>query len=274
VTATEIIATITSAGGRIWVEGDKVRARLPESLRPLVSEIKLRKPELLEELLRQPAQIDLPDELRGAFIAWFDFRIRLDAKALALRLPPRWSTSVSALYRDHCEWMSGRDTVPPTPDEFLLLLQELGVTIRAIGTDQFADHIALKEDVEAHEQFQRLPLPEPGERGPGDPGEAALERVPVPILAPATTPDGTPLPPGCRIVEWAPKEAPVRLTSSTVTDVPRFVQSTLAQIAAELKGRHWLGGHWGGVPGLLDRLKAVGCVIEVDQPPGPKGGAQ
>lgn len=32
--AMEIIDKITSAGGRIWLEEDKVRAHLPETLRP------------------------------------------------------------------------------------------------------------------------------------------------------------------------------------------------------------------------------------------------
>jgi hypothetical protein len=52
--ATEIIDKITSAGGRIWLEDDKVRARLPESLRPLVNVIHECKPELMAELARRP----------------------------------------------------------------------------------------------------------------------------------------------------------------------------------------------------------------------------
>jgi hypothetical protein len=42
-------------GGQIWLEDDKVRARLPEILRPLVSVIHSHKPELLAELARRPA---------------------------------------------------------------------------------------------------------------------------------------------------------------------------------------------------------------------------
>ncbi len=53
--ATEIIDKITSAGGRIWLEEDKVRARLPEALRPLVNVIRSHKPELMAELARRPA---------------------------------------------------------------------------------------------------------------------------------------------------------------------------------------------------------------------------
>ena len=53
--ATEIIDKINSAGGRIWLEEDKVRARLPETLRPLVNVIRSQKPELMVELARRPA---------------------------------------------------------------------------------------------------------------------------------------------------------------------------------------------------------------------------
>jgi hypothetical protein len=53
--ATEIIDRITSAGGRIWLEQDKVRAHLPEPLCSLVSVIHLYKPELMAELARCPS---------------------------------------------------------------------------------------------------------------------------------------------------------------------------------------------------------------------------
>jgi len=52
--AAEIIETITSKGGRIWLEEDKVRARLPETLRPLVGVIHSHKLELMAELARRP----------------------------------------------------------------------------------------------------------------------------------------------------------------------------------------------------------------------------
>ena len=52
--AIEILETVSAAGGQLWLEVDKVRARLPESLRPLVSIIREHKPELVELLAQRP----------------------------------------------------------------------------------------------------------------------------------------------------------------------------------------------------------------------------
>lgn len=52
--AAEILDTISAAGGLLWLEGDRVRARLPESLRPLVDAIRERKPEIIELLGQRP----------------------------------------------------------------------------------------------------------------------------------------------------------------------------------------------------------------------------
>lgn len=52
--AIEILETVSAAGGQLWLEGDKVRARLPESLRPLVNAIREHKPELVELLAQRP----------------------------------------------------------------------------------------------------------------------------------------------------------------------------------------------------------------------------
>ena len=52
--AIEILDTVSAAGGQLWLEGDNVRARLPESLRPLVSVIRERKPEIIELLGQRP----------------------------------------------------------------------------------------------------------------------------------------------------------------------------------------------------------------------------
>jgi len=53
--ADEIIQTVYDAGGQLWLEGDKVRARLPERLRPLVDVIRACKPEIIELLAQRPA---------------------------------------------------------------------------------------------------------------------------------------------------------------------------------------------------------------------------
>lgn len=52
--AIEILDAVSAAGGQLWLDGDNVRARLPESLRPLVSAIRERKPELVELLGLRP----------------------------------------------------------------------------------------------------------------------------------------------------------------------------------------------------------------------------
>ena len=52
--AAEIIDKITGAGGRIWLSEGKVRASLPEALRPLVTLVQSHKAELIAELSRRP----------------------------------------------------------------------------------------------------------------------------------------------------------------------------------------------------------------------------
>ena len=39
--------------------------------------------------------------------------------------------------------------------EFRLLLRELSCSLRTIAGDEFVDYVALKQDVQAHEQFAR-----------------------------------------------------------------------------------------------------------------------
>jgi hypothetical protein len=125
--ATEIIDKITNAGGQIWLEEDKVRARLPETLRPLVNVIRSHKPELIAELARRPA-----------------------------------------------------------------------------------------------------------------------------------------MPAGVRLVSWSPRKAPVQLSEClTVTDVDKFIRSTLRQVEARLSGKSWLSGGW-TLSTLLDRLEACGCFVKLD----------
>jgi hypothetical protein len=74
------------------------------------------------------------------------------------------------------------------------------------------------------------------------------------------------MPAGVRLISWSPREAPIRLSQcSTVTDVEKFIRSTLRQVEARLSGKDWLAGGW-GLSGLLARLEACGCVVALDDP--------
>jgi hypothetical protein len=71
------------------------------------------------------------------------------------------------------------------------------------------------------------------------------------------------MPAGIRLLSYQPKEPPVELgNGETVIDSKRFVQSTLRQIEARLHGKNWLAGNL-PLSGLVERLAAVGCVIEL-----------
>ena len=74
------------------------------------------------------------------------------------------------------------------------------------------------------------------------------------------------MPAGVRLIRWEPRDAPVQLSEcSTVTDVDRFIRSTLQQIEARLRGKDWLAGNW-TLSALIDRLSAVGCFVVLDDP--------
>lgn len=74
------------------------------------------------------------------------------------------------------------------------------------------------------------------------------------------------MPAGVRLVSWCPREAPVRLSEcETVTDIDRFIRSTLRQVDARLSGKGWMDGGW-TLSVLLDRLKACGCLVKLDNP--------
>jgi hypothetical protein len=74
------------------------------------------------------------------------------------------------------------------------------------------------------------------------------------------------MPEGVRLVRWEPKAAPLVLTRwSVVTDVPKFITSTLRQLKAALAGKRWLAGNW-TVGELVDRLEQCGVVVKIDEP--------
>ncbi|MGA2687160.1 MAG: hypothetical protein ABSE85_03725 [Candidatus Korobacteraceae bacterium] len=73
-----------------------------------------------------------------------------------------------------------------------------------------------------------------------------------------------PMPPGVRLVRWAPKQPPLVLQQcSVVIDVDKFISSTLAQLQARLEGRDFLAGNW-GQRDLIERLEQVGVEVEVN----------
>src|SRR6266403_1709120 len=73
-----------------------------------------------------------------------------------------------------------------------------------------------------------------------------------------------PMPQGVRLVRWELREPPVGLVHiGVVTDVPRFVWSTLCQLDAALRGKQCLAGHW-TTRELLDRLEQCGVNVEIE----------
>jgi hypothetical protein len=72
------------------------------------------------------------------------------------------------------------------------------------------------------------------------------------------------MPPGVRLVRWAPKQPPVVLQHcSVVIDVDKFISSTLAQLQARLGGKDFLAGNR-PTRELIERLEQVGVEVEVN----------
>ena len=73
-----------------------------------------------------------------------------------------------------------------------------------------------------------------------------------------------PMPPGVRLIRWAPLPAPVKINRCmTVTNTRGFIDSTLRQLEARLRGDDWGAGNWSSTE-LLARLEACGCVVELE----------
>ncbi len=74
------------------------------------------------------------------------------------------------------------------------------------------------------------------------------------------------MPLGVRLVSWEPKPAPVILTHcAVVTDVDRFIRTTLLELKAALAGKRWLAGHR-TVRELVDRLEQCGVQVQIESP--------
>jgi hypothetical protein len=87
---------------------------------------------------------------------------------------------------------------------------------------------------------------------------AVLERL-------RSRPQIPPMPSGVRLVHWDPKTPPIILTRwSIVMDPALFIESTLRELNAALKGQNWLAGNW-SVRELTERLEQVGVRVEVDE---------
>jgi len=72
------------------------------------------------------------------------------------------------------------------------------------------------------------------------------------------------MPPGVTLVQWAPLSPPVAIESwAVVTDVPRFVQTTLRQLQSAISGENWLAGNR-SVRELVERLEQVGVKVSVE----------
>ena len=74
------------------------------------------------------------------------------------------------------------------------------------------------------------------------------------------------MPAGVRLVRWGPKADPIELPQgSVVTDVEKFIGTTLAQLDAKLNGKSWQAGNW-PLSTLIERLAACGCIVALDDP--------
>lgn len=74
-----------------------------------------------------------------------------------------------------------------------------------------------------------------------------------------------PMPPGVRLVRWAPKQPPVVLQRCfIVIDVEKFISATLAQLRARLEGNDFLAGNWSERE-LVERLEQLGAEVEVER---------
>jgi hypothetical protein len=199
----------------------------------------------------QSDSFDPLDALRPLFVAWFDARIRLDL---------RWSTAVGTFHGDCCGWMLERSqTVPPTREEFIQMLRELCCAFCDLNGEELVVGLALPEDIAAQRDFPAIETEPPKPSKP--PKGAAPDATPAGLSDPDDLPA---LPRGVVLVRWEPKNAPIRLSHcSTVTDTDKFIRATLIQLDHQLQGRTWLAGNW-GPQGLLDRLAACGCVVQLE----------
>ena len=81
-----------------------------------------------------------------------------------------------------------------------------------------------------------------------------------------------PLPNGLRLISYAPQKPPVAVEQcSIVTNVELFIQSSLADLEDKLNHPNAIRWGW-TVPQMLDRLRQVGLVIEIEKMVAGKSG--
>jgi len=73
------------------------------------------------------------------------------------------------------------------------------------------------------------------------------------------------MPPGVRLLKWKPKSPPIAIVRmGIVSDVDRFIASTLRQLHARLEGKGFLAGNWSPRE-LVERLEQVGIAVEIEE---------
>jgi hypothetical protein len=71
------------------------------------------------------------------------------------------------------------------------------------------------------------------------------------------------MPPGVKLVRWEPLPAPVQVNRwMTVTNTQGFIENTVRQLGARLKGDDWGAGNWSCAE-LVTRLEAVGITVKL-----------
>jgi hypothetical protein len=190
-----------------------------------------------------------------------DFKMWL-AENCVRRLGYDDACGATALWRDFGDWAIQAGTVPSTRATFARLLEEAGFERRG----EMALGLVLRSDLAAQRNFEAQPIHhEPTKLTKTSSVSSIAKHAPIFSPTSASTEDLPEMPEGVMLIEWRPKAAPVRLESSTVTDVPKFVEMTLRQLDARLRGGTWHAGNW-PLPVLLQRLACCGCHVTLEDP--------
>lgn len=135
-TASELLDAVAAGGGKVWLHGDKLRARLPDNLMCLVDEMRDLKPQLIELLIESAP--DSPDVWREDFARWAaESCIRRDGRGD--------SASIGCLLLDFGEWSCAHNSVSCKRATFERLLWDAGFRC----ADGLVEGIVLKADLEA-----------------------------------------------------------------------------------------------------------------------------